>query len=93
MIEQLYFLVPPFHGISLPCEESSVVFSELSPEFLRVAAMLGITKRTFHHKDPVCLKFFCALALHDLVHEVPIAEVIFQLFSECLYAHVVCVHV
>lgn len=51
------------------------VFTELSPEFLRVAAVLGITKKTFHPKDPVCTKFFASLALHDIVHEVPLAEV------------------
>jgi hypothetical protein len=34
-----------------------------------------MTKRTFHHKDPLCAKFFAALALHDIIHETPLAEV------------------
>ena len=80
---QLYFLTPVFHGIHLPPEESAEAFAALSPEFLRVAAMLGITKKTFHHKDPVCLKFFGALALHDIIHEVPTAQVM-DCVSDCV---------
>ncbi len=71
----LFFLTPVFHGIVLNPDEATDVFSSLSPEFLTVAAMIGITKRTFDVKDSMCLRFFGALALHDVVHEVPLFEV------------------
>ncbi len=79
--EQLYFLTPVFHGVTISSKDlAAKLYHTLPPEFQHVSALLQLAP--LRGSEPWTAKasagwarFFAAVALHDLVHSMSVEEV------------------